>query len=100
MRYSLTLSPQIVALAHVRRLKSIVVNVRHVCESRIALMNLVSGSSLERPISGIWKRSDDDFKRYGRGGLAFMLYAATLLIECQYRKSRNRTRNAPGVDHV
>lgn len=49
----LTLSPQMVALAQVRTLKSILLNVCHVCELRIAFMNLVSGSSLEAPISGI-----------------------------------------------
>ena len=49
----LTLSPQIVALAQVRTLNNIPLNVCHVCELRIALMNLVSGSSLEAPISGI-----------------------------------------------
>ena len=48
-----TLSPQMVALAQVRILNSMLLNVCHVCELRIAPMNFVSGSSLERPISGI-----------------------------------------------
>lgn len=53
LRIVLTLSPQMVALAQVRTLKSMFLNVCHVCELRIAFMNLVSGSSLEAPISGI-----------------------------------------------
>lgn len=53
LRIVLTLSPQMVALAQVRTLKSTPLNVCHVCESCIAFMNRVSGSSLEAPISGI-----------------------------------------------
>ena len=52
-RIFLTLSPQMVALAQVRTLKNMLLNVCHVWELRMALMNLVSGSSLEAPISGI-----------------------------------------------
>ena len=49
----LTLSPQMVALTQVRTLNSMLLTVCHVCEFRIAFMNLVSGSSLVAPISGI-----------------------------------------------
>lgn len=42
-------------------------------------MNLVSGNSLENPISGIWNLKDEDLRRYGRGGLGLIVYATRLL---------------------
>lgn len=59
----LTRSPQTDVLAHVRILKSKLVNVCHVYDSRMALINLVSGSNLETPKSGIWSLNDEDFRR-------------------------------------
>lgn len=67
----LTLSPQIVALDQVRKVKRVLVMVCHVADSLIDRMNLVSGKTLER--SGTWKRREEDLRRYGKGGFRFMV---------------------------
>lgn len=75
----LTLSPHIVLLAQVRRVKSNVLSVCHVYDSRTARIKRVSGSNLDGPSSGTWSLKDNDFNRYGRGGLGLIVYATTLL---------------------
>lgn len=66
---SVTLSPQIDLLAHVRNVKKVLDIVFQVAVSLITLKNLVSGTSAPRETLGIWKRREVDLKRYGCGGV-------------------------------
>jgi hypothetical protein len=63
-------------------------------------MNLVSGNSLESPISGIWNLKDEELRWYGRGGLALMVYATRLLKTLVRSGASNLTRTLPWVKDV
>lgn len=56
---------------------------RQVDESRITLKNLVSGKKPVRLRRGTWKCKVEDLNRNGDGGVAFMVYATTLLSHLQ-----------------
>ena len=60
-------------LNHVRDANNILARVCQVYDSRMLRMNFESGKSLEIPSSGTWNLNDEDLRRYGRGGLEFML---------------------------
>lgn len=74
-----TLSPQMVRLDHVRRLK---INLRVACQIRVSCITLKTLILGKRPVTlifGVCKRNDDDFSRYSEGGVELIVYAMTLL---------------------
>lgn len=69
-------------------------------DSRTARMNLVSGNSLENPISGIWNLKDEDLRRYGRGGLGLIVYATKLLETSVRPGASNPVHSVPRVKNI
>ena len=59
----------------------------------MTLINLVSGSNLERPRFGTCKLNEVDFSRCGCGGLGLILYATTLLGNMSALPYCSRLRN-------
>ena len=68
----LTLSPQIVRLAHIRKLKSTLVNVFQKLDWPIVRTNRVSGSNLDHSNTGTCSRNIDDLSLYGDGKVRFI----------------------------
>lgn len=68
-----------VLLVHVRKVNRKELRVCHVYDPRTALINRVSGRSLEKLNSGIWNLNEELLRRYGKGGLGWMVYASRLL---------------------
>lgn len=75
-----TLSPHIVLRAHVRMVWRIFIDVFHVSDMVMSLINFDLATISGKRTSGTWKRKDVDLKRYGRGGLDIIVYAITLLL--------------------
>lgn len=74
-----TLSPQMVLLNHVRRVKR---SLRITCQVRVSCITLKSLIVGKMPVMltfGACKRNDEDFSRYNEGGVELMVYAITLL---------------------
>lgn len=98
-----TLSPQMVLLDHVRRLRR---SLRIACQvgvSCITLKNLILGKKPVILIFGVCKRNDDEFSRYGEGGVEVIVYAMTLLqLIFQQDKygRRNETARVPRVNNI
>lgn len=78
---SLTRSPNIVLLDHVRIIKINFVRARQVSDSRMTLKNFVSGNNLPIPMLGTCSWNVDDLSRYGTGGCGVTVYPTKLLFD-------------------
>lgn len=92
-----TLSPQIVRLDQVLKVKKSLLKVFQVSDCRMTLKNLVSGSRLPKSIPGIWSRRAEDFNRYGSGGCCVIVYATTLLPFMSAVLQLDTTNAIPGM---
>jgi len=92
-----TLSPQIVRLDQVLKVRNSLLKFFQVSDCRMTLKNLVSGSILPKSIPGIWSRRAEDFKRYGSGGCCVIVYATTLLSLMSVGSPLDTTNAIPGM---